>query len=119
MSIYADGSFESYICTECKEEYDDFRDMIRCYKNCQKQENKVKQELMGECLAYIKFGQEIHPTHVEDMVKKAFKAGYEEAMQYQEFYKLAEEENQDHLLTISDLEFQISRLRLQIRRGIT
>ena len=30
-----------------------------------------------------------------------------------------EKENQDHLFTISDLEFQISRLRLQIGRGIT
>ena len=42
--------------------------------------NKVKQELMGECLAYIKFGQEIHPTHVKDMIEESFKAGYEEAI---------------------------------------
>ena len=46
--------------------------------------NKVKQELFGECLAYILYGQEIHPTHVKDMIKESFKAGYEEAMEYQD-----------------------------------
>jgi len=52
--------------------------------------NKVKQELFGECLAYIKFGQDIHPNRVEDMIEESFKEGYEEAMEYLEFYKLAE-----------------------------
>ena len=58
--------------------------------------NKAKQELYGECLAYIIFGQDIHPTHVEDMIKKSFKAGYEEAMEYQELEK--ENENYEQAL---------------------
>jgi len=44
------------------------------------EQNKVKQDLLNECLAYIKFGQDINPVHVQDMVKKAFKAGYEQAI---------------------------------------
>ena len=43
-------------------------------------DNKVKQNLLEECLAYIIYGQEIHPTHVEDMIKESFEAGYEEAI---------------------------------------
>ena len=42
--------------------------------------NKVKQELMGECLAYVMFGQGISPNRVEDMIEESFKAGYEEAI---------------------------------------
>ena len=42
--------------------------------------NKVKQGLMGECLAYVMFGQGISPNRVEDMIKESFKAGYEEAI---------------------------------------
>ena len=52
--------------------------------------NKAKQELYGECLAYVIFGQEINPNRVEDMIKESFKAGYKEAIEYLEFYKLAE-----------------------------
>ena len=34
MSNYDDGSFDVYICPVCQEEYDDFRDMMICYKSC-------------------------------------------------------------------------------------
>ena len=43
-------------------------------------QNKVKEDLLNECLAYMKFGQEINPVYVQSMIKKAFKAGYEQAI---------------------------------------
>lgn len=33
MTSYDDGSFDLYICPECKEEYTDFEEMIDCYKS--------------------------------------------------------------------------------------
>lgn len=44
------------------------------------EQNKVKQELLNECLAYMKYGQDINSAHVKDMINKAFKAGYEHAI---------------------------------------
>lgn len=41
-------------------------------------ENKVMKELFGECLAYIKYGQGIHPSHVKDMLLKAYESGKED-----------------------------------------
>ena len=42
------------------------------------EENKILKELQEECTAYIMYGQNIHPTHVRDMIKKAFEAGLNE-----------------------------------------
>lgn len=41
---------------------------------------KKKEELLQECLAYTKYGQDIHPVRVQEMVKDAFKDGYERAI---------------------------------------
>ena len=42
--------------------------------------SKVKQNLLEECLAYLMYGQEIHPTHVEDMIEESFEAGKKQAI---------------------------------------
>lgn len=42
--------------------------------------NEIKDSLLNECLAFQKFGQEINPVHVKEMIEKAFKAGYEQAI---------------------------------------
>lgn len=34
MCSYDDGSFDLYICPECKEEYTVFEDMMLCWKDC-------------------------------------------------------------------------------------
>lgn len=43
--------------------------------------DKNKKVLHDECDAYLKHGQKLHPAHVRDMVDKAYKAGYEKAIQ--------------------------------------
>lgn len=40
-------------------------------------ENEKLKSLMGECLAYRKYGQEVNPVRVEEMLKEAFTAGKE------------------------------------------
>ena len=52
-------------------------------------------------------------------LRKSFQRQRNKAVEGWEKVIELEKENQDHLFTISDLEFQISRLRLQIGRGIT
>jgi len=49
-------------------------------------------------------------------LRKSFQRQRNKAAEGWEKVDKLEKENQDHLLTISDLEFQISRLRLQTRR---
>jgi hypothetical protein len=44
-------------------------------------ENKVKKQLLDECLAYRVYGQDINPIHAENMIKRAYKAGYEQAIE--------------------------------------
>jgi len=41
---------------------------------------QTKQDLLDECLAYIKYGKEIDPIRVEQMINEAFKNGYDEAI---------------------------------------
>lgn len=41
-------------------------------------QNKEMELLFDECLAYTKFGQEISPSHVKDMLKRAYRAGVED-----------------------------------------
>jgi len=38
-------------------------------------ENKVLKDLLGECMAHTILGHKMHPTHVADMLKKAYQAG--------------------------------------------
>jgi hypothetical protein len=42
------------------------------------EENKAMKSLFDECLAYIKYGQDINPIHVKDMLRKAYEAGKNE-----------------------------------------
>ena len=49
-------------------------------------------------------------------LRKSFQRQKNKAVEGWEKVIELEKENQDHLFTISDLEFQISRLRLQTRR---
>ncbi|MFS0657471.1 hypothetical protein AB1L07_02435 [Niallia alba] len=41
-------------------------------------QNKEMELLFDECLAYIIFGREISPSHVKDMIKRAYRAGVED-----------------------------------------
>jgi hypothetical protein len=43
--------------------------------------NDVKQGLLDECLAYVKFGQDIHPIRAREMILEAYRTGYEQAIQ--------------------------------------
>ena len=36
--------------------------------------------LKDECLAYRKYGQNVHPLRVEEMIDEAFRSGYERAI---------------------------------------
>ena len=43
-------------------------------------DNKVKEGLLGECMAYVKFDQGIHPIHVKSMIRESFEAGKKQAI---------------------------------------
>jgi hypothetical protein len=43
-------------------------------------ETDTKQELLDECLAYLRYGRDINPNHVRNMIIKAFESGFKKGL---------------------------------------